>query len=460
MAITIKTEFESAVTRANQDIFVRSYIEKGKTIIEFDVRKRNYKPNLDIKGKIKWEAKTHPIEINELSTLFCPIIYRFIMARGSYYNKNGDRIFFTPEIEEVSTSQHVSKALVRLSCYLAVCCGVSLRKVSAIFTAVFLVEISKSSIKRWIDEIGENLPSDEEMLKRLMEIKKPTECHIDGYYPMGTDNCVMVVKDENDRILITNEVKSENKEDAVKFLSKLKDLGLSVVTAFSDYSKSYTESIREVFPDVKFQADHFHTVKNIWKHLKNAFLDYRRDVKAKSNACKPKEKKEELDRLATDLWDLRWAFLKKPENLNEEEKKRIADLQKQDEEGFLKSFRSIINNLVSLFDKSETEESGKAKLQRLREKTSTMENGHYNKIIKFLGDHWDEAMNYLKCNGACKRASNSEAGMRLLRRLEKNHDGIRSEVTRKYYIKIYQQINYFSNSDIADFLNGRGPSTG
>ncbi|MDM8524838.1 hypothetical protein QUF80_15830 [Desulfococcaceae bacterium HSG8] len=42
--------------------------------------------------------------------------------------------------------------------------------------------------------------------------------------------------------------------------------------------------------------------------------------------------------------------------------------------------------------------------------------------------------------------------MRVLRRLEKNHDGIRSEVTRKNYIKIYQTVRYLSE-DATRFLN-------
>jgi hypothetical protein len=41
--------------------------------------------------------------------------------------------------------------------------------------------------------------------------------------------------------------------------------------------------------------------------------------------------------------------------------------------------------------------------------------------------------------------------MRLLRRLEKNHDGVRSAATRQHYIQIYQAIKYLS-LDVADFL--------
>jgi hypothetical protein len=50
----------------------------------------------------------------------------------------------------------------------------------------------------------------------------------------------MVVKDEHDRILMTHEAASENGEDAKKFLQHVKDLGLTVTAAFSDYSQSFT----------------------------------------------------------------------------------------------------------------------------------------------------------------------------------------------------------------------------
>ena len=457
MAITIDVHFDSAVIDANMDIFVKSYIEDETTIIEFDTRKRNYKKLFGIKSRIKWGKEEYVIDVKELSTFYCPIVYRIIVTKGSYYDSTGVRRFFTPALEGVSTSQHVSKSIVRLCCFLAVNCGVTLRNIATIFTHVFLVPTTKSSVKRWIDEIGQNLPSDTALLEKLIDIQKPSECHIDGYYPMGTKNCVMVVKDEYDRILITHEAESESKDEAIKFLEKIKKAGLEIVSAFSDYSKSFTEAIREVFPDVKFQADHFHTVKNIWKYFKKAYLGFRRETKERAKQYKSKQKKQEIEGIAKRLWELRWVFLKKPCNLTEDEKKKIKDLECIDKSGFLKDFRSILKNVVSLFDKSGSEASAKAKLLTLKEKVHLSNNGHYAKIVKFLDEHWAEAMHYLKKDGPQKRASNSESGMRLLRRLEKNHDGIRSEATRKNYIKIYQTITYLANTDIADFIDNPVP---
>jgi hypothetical protein len=321
--------------------------------------------------------------------------------------------------------------------------------IAQIFTILFKIPITESSIKRRIDEIGRNLPSEEEISEKMTERKMPKECHIDGYYPLGTDNCVMVIKDEYDRILITHETGTENAAEAGKFLRKLKNAGTDITSAFSDYSGSLIRAIKEVFPKVKFQADHFHTMKTIWGHLKKALSLYRKDSKL---TCKETDDME-LSETASKLWELRWSLLKKPSNLSEEEEKKIEDLEKTDS-GFISEFRSVIRHIVNISDYSNTEVQAEIKLKKLKKLICPIENTYLNKISRFFDEHWQEAMQFLRKRGLAKhrRSSNSESGMRILRRLEKNHDGIRSEVTRKNYIKIYQIIKYLS-IDITDFLN-------
>jgi len=446
MPITIQAQFDSAVVEAHKDVFTRSYLEGRNTIIEFDMRKRDYQKEFGT--TISWSRKTYRVDVHEFSTFHSPILYRFIVARGYYFDEKRRRIDFTPKIAEVSTHQHMSKSVIRLSCFLAVICGVSLRNIATIFRFLFEIPATKSTIKRWIDEVGEHLPCEEEILKKLKDVKKPTQCHIDAYYPMGTNRCVMVIKDDFDRILITHETDSENSVEAKKFLKKIKGCGIKVTAAFSDYSKSFTEAIKEVFPGARFQADHFHTAKNIWKHLKKALLEYRKDLKGSGE----KEKNQEMIDVASKLWKLRWSLLKKPSNLSVEEESAIEALEKSD--SFIAGFRSILRQVVNLFDHSSTELQAQIKLKNLKSQIDQTESSHLAKIGKFFDDHWHEAMQYLKKRGLGKyrRSSNSESGMRILRRLEKNHDGIRSEVTRKNYIKIYQMIKYLS-VDVTDFLD-------
>ncbi len=452
MAVTVQMQFESAVTEMYQNAFVGSSIENGATIIQFDLRKLDFQRELGTTSTICWRKDLYHVDIHELSTFHNPIKYRFIVAQGSYLNDENQRIYFTPDIQGVSTSQHMSKSIIRLSCYLAVVCGVSLRHIALLLSSLFLIPITKSSIKRWIDDIGSHLPSPEEMLQQLLARRPATECHIDGYYPRGTDKCVMVVKDEHDRILMTHEAASENGEDARKFLEKLKTHGLRVTAAWSDYSQSFTEAIKSVYPHARFQADHFHTVKNIWGHLKKSLLSYRRTIKARGEA----KQDEACLALARKLWKVRWSLLKKPGNLSVEDKQAITELESEDE-GFVHSFRGIIRQLVNIFDHAHSEAQAKLRLQQLRKDIQALGDPHLAKIPQFFDDHWDQALRYLrkKGMGTYRRGSNSESGMRLLRRLEKNHDGIRSAVTRQHYIQLYQAMKYLS-LDIADFIE-QGP---
>jgi hypothetical protein len=448
----VQMQFESAVTEMYQDAFVGSAIENGTTIIMFDLRKHDFHQELGTQAKLCWRKETYHVNVHELSTFHNPIQYRFILAQGSYLDGQNQRVYFTPAIKGISTSQHMSHSVIRLACYLAVVCGVSLRHIALLFAALFLIPITKSSIKRWIDDIGSHLPTPEEMLRQLLVLAPVTECHIDGYYPLGTDHCVMVVKDEHDRILMTHEAASENGDDAKQFLQQLKDLGLQVTAAFSDYSPSFTEAIKAVYPQARFQADHFHTVKNIWGHLKKSLLSYRRQVKTSG----AEKNDAQLLALAKQLWKLRWSLLKKPANISVEEKQAIAELTREDA-GFVHSFRSIIRQLVNIFDHSHSEAQAERKLQQLRKDIQAMGDQPLDKIPQFFDDHWEQALRYLRKKGMGKhrRGSNSESGMRLLRRLEKNHDGIRSTATRQYYIQIYQAMKYLS-LDVAEFIE-QGP---
>jgi transposase-like protein len=215
------------------------------------------------------------------------------------------------------------------------------------------------------------------------------------------------MKDEFDRILITHESESENKDEAKKFLEKIKKAGVKVSFAFSDYSKSFTESIKEVFPDAKFQADHFHSAKNIWKHLRKCFLQYRREIKEDGE----NENNEQLLEIASKLWKLRWKLLKKPKNLSKEERAEIEALEEIQELGFLKKFRAIIKQIANLFDHSNTELQAKIKLNDLKNRINETENKHLKKISDFLDAHWVQAMQYLRKKGLgkYKRSSNSES---------------------------------------------------
>jgi hypothetical protein len=114
----------------------------------------------------------------------------------------------------------MSQSILRLACYLAVVCGGSLRHIALLFSALFLMPMTTSSIKRWLDDIGSHVPPPEKMRQQLLALIPVTECHSDGDYPLGTDHGAMVGKDEPDRMLITHEAASEKGDDATQWLQR------------------------------------------------------------------------------------------------------------------------------------------------------------------------------------------------------------------------------------------------
>ena len=200
MAVTVQMQFTSAVTERYQDAFVGSSMENGTTLITFDLRKHDLHQEWGTQATLSWRKEAYHVDVHELSTFHNPITYRFIFTQGAYLDAQNHRRSFTPEMQGVSTSQHVRHSVIRLACYLAVVCGVRLRHIALLFSALFLLPTPKSSVKRWLDAMGTDSPTPEEMRRQLLARTPATEGHIDGYYPLGTDHCVMVVQDEHDRI--------------------------------------------------------------------------------------------------------------------------------------------------------------------------------------------------------------------------------------------------------------------
>src|SRR5437899_3440874 len=186
MAVTVQMQFASVVTEIYQDAFAGSSIENGTTVRQFDLRRHNFHQELGTQATLCWRKASYHVDVHELSTFHNPMRYRFLLAQGSSLDDQKQRIDFTPALKGVSTAQHMSHSVIRLSCYLAVVCGVSLRHIALLFSALFLIPITKSSIKRWIDDIGSHLPRPEEMMLQLLAITPPKECSIVGYFTLVT----------------------------------------------------------------------------------------------------------------------------------------------------------------------------------------------------------------------------------------------------------------------------------
>lgn len=422
------------------DLKPRGKAENKQIIIEFDTRERDYHKLLGIPRhtKIGW-SNARTFDVQELSGFAWPIIYRITTADGYYKNEQGQRVNFTPEIAGLSTYRKVSDVVLRLGVYLYVVVGLGLCQVSELMKVLFQVTISKSSIERWVEEVADTLPSEDEIIKLMHQRLPITEGHLDEIFPLGTSACVLALKDEHGRIVTAKEVAKRDEEHVKPFLERLRGLGLRIATFYIDHWQAYFNAIGVVYPEANIQYDYFHILQNIWRKVWGELRRHRRDLKARGEAAETKWYSEKLLGMAAELWKHRYIFFTADENLKAKQKETMREvLQTQPEMSFLRGF---LHKVWAIFDGPATEAEAQAKLAELKQYAAYKENDGYTKSISFLDEHFKNMTTFLRVPGV-QRNSEAETGMRVLRRWERNHDGFRSETGRSNAIRIYQAVMY------------------
>jgi hypothetical protein len=415
-------------------------VENKQILIEFDTRKRDYRQlfGLPRKTKIGW-SNERTFDVQELSSFPWPILYRITTADGYYKNESGDRVNFTPEITGLSTYRKVSDVTCRLAVYLYVIAGLSSRQVSKLMKLLFHVDVSKSSIDRWVEEVANSLPSEDEIV-RLMNQQLPiTQGHFDELFPLGGSACLLVLKDEHGRLVTAQEVPKRDVEHVKPVLERLKTIGLNIGTFYIDHCQAYVNAIGEVFPKAHIQHDYFHILQNIWRKVWREMLTYRRDLKTRGEEAETPWYSRRLLRQAAQLWKNRYIFFTADENLTVDQKQTMKEvLDSQPQMSFLRGF---LEKVWAIFEGPLTESEAEEKLAELVRYADQKSDDGYTKSIAFLKEHFRNMTTFLRVPGV-QRNSEAETGMRVLRRWERNHDGFRSEKRRSDALRIYQSVVY------------------
>jgi molybdenum-dependent DNA-binding transcriptional regulator ModE len=134
----------------------------------------------------------------------------------------------------------------------------------------------------------------------------------------------------------------------------------------------------------------------------------------------------------------------------------MAELDRADEGG-VHRVRSLLRQLVHSFAHAHSEAQATLRRKQRSQDIHALGDRQREQIPPCFDDHWDQALRERRQKGRGKhrRGSNAESGRRLLRRLEKNHDGMRSAATRQHDMQIDQAMKYLS-LDVANFLE-QGP---
>jgi hypothetical protein len=356
---------------------------------------------------------------------------RFIFAQGDELAAQHHRRACTPASKGVATAPPRSHSMLRVAGSLAVGCGVSRRPRALLCAALFLLPLTQSSRKRWMDAMGSTVPSQEEMVPPWLALPPSPACHLDGDAPRGTAHGVRVGKEAPARLRMPPEAGAEPGAAARQLLQTWHDLGLHGTAACAEASPRFPAAIQAVSPQARWPADHGHTGKPSWGPLKKARCASRRPSQARGEA------KNEPDGVARAqrLWQWRGSRRKPPSNGSAAAKQAMAELERA-EEGLVHRCRSLVRQRVHLFDHAPSAAPAQLRRPQRRRDIRAGDEAHLEKMLPFCADHWAHAWRYLwkKGMGKHRRGSNAESGRRRRRRLEKNHDGLRSAAPRQHYI--------------------------
>jgi hypothetical protein len=300
---------------------------------------------------------------------------------------------------------------------------------------------SKSSIDRWIDEVTEELPSAAAIVEERNRRQLITAGPFDGFFPRGANGtCVLVVRDEHGRIIATDEVDAEQEAQVKPFLMRLKRLGLQIQPCYIDHRQALRHAIQAVYPQARIQYDDFHSIQNIWKKLWSYVRAHRQEVEARRQGVRTKWYRDKREALAKTLWKKRDLLFKSNERMSPEEKPQwVESMEAAPKVGQLRAFLTGVWHICrESRDAPEARDALEALKQLKLEPKAREDTG---KVFSCLAEHCDLMITYLKHRDV-QRHSLAESGMRVLRRLEVEHDGFRTPKGRENCLKIYQAVIY------------------
>jgi hypothetical protein len=227
----------------------------------------------------------------------------------------------------------------------------------------------------------------------------------------------------------------------VAFLERMKGLGLEYKAFYIDGCKAYYNAIRTVFGEgVAIQYDYFHIMQNVWKKLWKWAVDRRRQIKARAEEVTTPWYKKKLETLSKRLWENRYLLFKAEDRLSEQEREKLTQMVEAEHQ--VGNLRAFLGGVWRIFEESTDEQQARKALADLKQMPVDRRHPEqFQKVTTYLESHFEWMTAYLRHEGV-KRNSLAESGMRVLRRLEVEHDGFRSEKGRDNCLRIYQAVKY------------------
>jgi hypothetical protein len=442
MALELLVPISTEVIEQNPECVTGGECRDGVLVVYLNALQQDHWQRLGLSREtfIHW-GPPYTIEVQELSGFCWPIRYGVTTAEGWYDDSRGRRYSFVPVLKGLCLKRKVSHVTMRAGVFLAILAGIGCRRAAWLLEVLFHVTVSTSSLDRWIDEVAGRLPNADAIIVELNRRQAITEGHFDGFFPLGAKGkCVLVLRDEHGRIIATDEVDSEKEEQVTPFLRRLKRTGLYITTFYIDHRQALRKAIQAVYPEARIQYDYFHIIQNIWRKLWAYALAHRRDVEERSKKVRTAWYREQLESLAKVLWKKRYLLFKSDQRMSPQEQQQLIEIMEADPK--VRRLRNFLQGVWHLFRESRDEPEAREALEALKQvKLEPKAREHTEKVFSFLEDHFELMITYLKHQDV-QRNSLAESGIRVLRRLEVEHDGFRTPKGRENCLRLYQAVKY------------------
>ena len=260
---------------------------------------------------------------------------------------------------------------------------------------------------------------------------------LDEYMPTRSDKYALIAGDAiKQRILYMETVRDFFGRVAVRaFLEKLDSFALKPWGITFDLYSTYPRQVRKIWPDIVIQYDHFHVMQWIHKFLKNALLQFRKDLK--------EQKREDM---RSQIWEHKWQFLKNMDKWTEKDHRIISELIDIYQGTIVEKVLIFKEQLYDIFDLSSTKEEAYAKRNSLSQETWWRDSWHLSQAMKFLMSWKFECMvTYLGDTGI-PRSGNLENLNSVWRQMESARFGFKTDKGRLNHLKLYQISKYLQGN--------------
>lgn len=256
---------------------------------------------------------------------------------------------------------------------------------------------------------------------------------IDEVFDGGT--CTFFATDPlNNRTIAFHRSQSRDGEELIKFLLRLKSIGINPEVFLSDGAPIYENFPKDIWPDIKHQLCTFHFIRDCIKDVANTILIFRRTLSKKPQKRDRKQNPQQYkvqmkeSRLRKLIWENRHIFLTRKGNLNGEQLMKLNYLCSK--YPTLEAIAKTTDGLLRLFDKANTRAEIVETIDRIIANCACIlvRKPPTDKIVKrLLSENFQKALTFIDYENLDSTTNQVERTNRWFRKRQKTHYRNRKE---------------------------------